>query len=135
LWTSQALQALLLGDQSVEPGLDSNPAGTAEAFQFTAAASSTVNVLYLYVDSGSTATSPIVGVYTNTATNTPGTLLSQGTIRSPVSGAWNSVAVPPAAVTAGAQYWSALPAPAGTLPFRDGGTGSRAQTRAPANLS
>jgi plastocyanin len=135
LWTSQALQALLLGDQSVEPGLDSNPAGTAEAFQFTAAASGTVNVLYLYVDSGSTATSPIVGVYTNTATNTPGTLLSQGTIRSPVSGAWNSVAVPPAAVTAGAQYWIALLAPSGTLRFRDVGTGGRAQTSAQANLS
>jgi hypothetical protein len=133
-----AADALLLGDQTVRPGVDSNPAGVGEAFQYTAVASGPVESLHLYVDGSSTATSVIVGLYTNNnATNNPGTLMVQATISNPLPGAWNSVAVPPVAVSAGTRYWFAIlePPGAGKLYFRDTPGGLKAQTTSQSNLT
>jgi hypothetical protein len=118
--SSSATSILLLGDQTVEPKADSNPAGAAEAFQTTATTTGTVATLTVYVDSSSTSTSAIAGLYTDNAGH-PGALLGQGTLTSPTRGAWNVIAMPAVSVTAGAKYWIALlgPAGSGTLAFRD----------------
>jgi hypothetical protein len=78
----------------------------------------------------------VVGLYTDSAGN-PGALLSQATITSPVAGAWNTIAVPAASVTAGTKYWIAVlgPTGTGTVQFRDVPTGGRSQTSAQTNLS
>ena len=126
----------LIGDSTIEGTLDNNPAGLAEAFQFTASASGAINQLSVYIDASSTATQVLVGLYTNTAHNAPGTLLTQATITNPTKGAWNTASVPPVNVTGGTSYWIAVlgPAGAGTVEFRDGGTGKLSQTSARNNL-
>ena len=115
---SQATSVMLLGDQTVEPKADNNPAGVAEAFQTTAATTGSVAKLTVYVDTGSTATSLTAGLYTDNAGH-PGTLLGQGTLNAPASGAWNDISVPGLPVTAGASYWITLLSPSGTINFRD----------------
>ena len=134
--SSQAVQTVLVGDQVVRSNVDSNPAGMAEAFQYTATASGSATRLVVYVDGGSTASQVVVGLYAD-AGNTPGALLAQGTIAAPVKGAWNTVTVPAAAVTAGTSYWIAVlgPTGAGSFQFRDVPTGGRAQVSAQSNLA
>jgi hypothetical protein len=82
-----------------------------------------VQALRVFIDTGNTATSVQVGLYSNNpATNRPGTLLTSGTLSAPTAGANNSVTVPAAAVTAGQTYWIALLTPSGTgqiVRFRD----------------
>ena len=130
---------VLVGAQQVQPSVDSNPAGVAEAFRFTAVGTGPAGTLSVYLDSTSAATSVTVGLYTNTAAGDPGTLLTAGTIATPHGGAWNTVTVPAAAVTAGTDYWLAVLAPrkAGTIAFRDlpGGTGGPTQTSAHPSLT
>jgi hypothetical protein len=137
-FTTSAQPVLLVGSSTVQSTPDSNTAGRAEAFQYTAAATGSVTTLYVYVDSGSTATKMVVGLYTDSANN-PGSLLAQGTITSPVKGAWNSVRLTtPVAVTANANYWMALlgPSGSGTFKFRDiASGGGRAQTSSQSNLT
>jgi hypothetical protein len=74
----------------------------------------------------------VVGLYTHTASGNPGTLLTQGTVASPTKGAWNSVRVP-----AGTRYWLAVLAPvgAGTLKFRDVGSGGPTQNSSQTTLT
>ena len=100
-------------------------------------ASGTVSKLSVYLDASSTATQVIVGLYTTAPGNNPGTLLAQGTISSPVAGAWNTVAVPSVGVTGGASYWIAVltPSGAGTVQFRDKTTGNKEQLSAQSNLT
>src|ERR1700730_3509329 len=83
--SSAGAAKVLLGDQAVELKADSNAAGQAEAYQTTASASGTVTKLSVYVDTGSTATKLIAGVYGD-AGGHPGTLLAQGSLTSPVAG-------------------------------------------------
>jgi outer membrane protein assembly factor BamB len=127
-----AQAATLFGDASIEPSLDSNTAGQAEAFQTTASASGTVSTLSVYLDSGSSATSVVAGLYSD-ASGHPGTLLTQATLAAPVAGAWNTIAVTPVAVSGGSSYWLALLGPSGTIKFRDrccgGGTTSEASAQ------
>jgi hypothetical protein len=110
----------------------------AEAFQYTAAASGSVNKLWIWVDNTTTATSVVVGLYTNSATgDNASTLLAQGTVASPVKGTWNSVTVSPVSVTAGTKYWLAVLGPAGGArpQFRDVPSGGKAQTSSQTNLA
>jgi hypothetical protein len=134
-----AVAAFLAGNQQLETGADSNSAGLAEASRTTASASGAVSALSVYVDAGSQATTLVAGIYRDTAGH-PGTLLAQGTLNAPTSGAWNVVPIPAVTVTAGSAYWIALLSPAGngTLRFRDrccSGTGSLLETSAQASLS
>jgi Ca2+-binding RTX toxin-like protein len=99
---------------------DSNTAGVAEAFKTTTASTGTVTNLRVFVDTGSTAANLVVGLYSNSATNHPGTLLATGSLASPVIGQFNMVPVTPTAnVTAGQTLWIAILGPSGTLRFRD----------------
>jgi hypothetical protein len=127
---------VLLGDQVVEGQTDYNPAGMAEAFQYTASAGGRVDKLWLYLDPSNTATSLVLGLYADSGANSPGALLTQGTLLSPVNGAWNGLAVPPASVAAGGKYWLAAlgPSGGGLLRFRDVASGGRAQTSAQTTL-
>jgi hypothetical protein len=129
---------MLLGEQSLQSNLDYNPAGMAEAFQYTATASGTVDRLYVYVDGSSTATKVVLGLYADGADGEPGALLAQATITAPLKGAWNAVAVPPTSVAAGSNYWIAVlgPSGSGTVRFRDlSSGGGRALTSMATNLT
>jgi len=108
----------LLGSASVEPSGDTDSAGLAEAFAYTAPASGVVQSLALYVNSGNSAPEIEVGLYSDVSGH-PGELLTGATISSPTAGAWNVVGVPSLAVTAGSVYWLAALAPSGTLALRD----------------
>jgi hypothetical protein len=122
--------SVLVGEKTIEAQKDNNAAGTAETFQYTAIASGTVTILYVYIDGNNTATQVIVGLYTNATGNNPGTLLALGTIVNPTKGAWNSVTVPSANVTSGTVYWIAVlgPTGGGTVQFRDKAGGGKTQT-------
>ena len=126
---------LLVGNNSVQSFGDTDAAGSAEALQYTATSSGTVGSLSLYVDSGNAATSVNVALYSDAGGN-PGTLLTSGTLSHPTPAAWNSVAVPPAAVAAGTKYWLALLGLGGQVNFRDVASGGGAtQNSAQTNLS
>ena len=111
----------LVGDKNVAPVTDSIPQGKAQAFQTQAAVTGWVTGLSVYVDTGSTATKLVAGLYTD-KNGHPGTLLAQGTLGSPGSGGWKMVSLPPVSITAGSKYWVAILSPSGMLTFRDSGT-------------
>jgi hypothetical protein len=115
---------------------DSNPAGWAEAFSYAAQASGTTATLALYVELGSAAARVELGLYAD-AGGTPGARLTGGVIEAPVGGAWNAVAVPPAAVVAGRTYWLALLSPegAGTVRYRSVPAGGPAVVSAQTTLA
>jgi hypothetical protein len=117
---------VLVGDDVVESNADSADPGWAEAFVYTANASGTVTRLSVFLASNNEATKVMLGLYSNAAGNKPGTLLTSGTIASPVAGIWNSVGVSSASVTGGTTYWLALMSPtgAGTVRFFDGSESS-----------
>src|SRR5689334_21734595 len=129
-------QVVVMGTQQIQPQLDSNPAGQAEAFKTTAVASGTVASISVYLDSGSVPNQLVVGLYTD-VTGKPGALLTQGSVNAPTAGAWNIVTVPSVQVTAGASYWFAIlsPAKAGTMKFRDKAGGGSSQTSASKTLT
>jgi len=117
-----AAGSILVGDQAVYQDVDSNSAGVAEAFRTTASASGTIASLSVYVDSSSSATSLVTGLYIDNG-GTPGNLLTQGQLSKPVAG-WNTVSVPAANVNGGTVYWIAVlgPAGSGTINVRDSGS-------------
>jgi hypothetical protein len=131
-----AAATVLLGDQNVEAGSDSDTAGKAEAFRTTATASGQLGAVSVYVATGSAATTLVAGVYADSGGH-PGTLLAQGTLASPASGAWNTVALGATpAIAAGGTYWIAILSPSGrgTLAFRDVTGGGASETSASATL-
>jgi hypothetical protein len=109
----------LIGDSTVQTTPDSNGAGTAESFKATARASGTTTKMSVYVATGNTAGTMVVGIYSD-ANGHPGTLLTKGTRSAPTAGAWNTVTVPAASLAAGQTYWVGLLGTGGTLQFRAG---------------
>ncbi len=130
-------KTLLLGVQTIGGNIDYNDPGLAEAFSFTAANSGTSTTLYVYIDSGNSASNVVVGLYTNAAGDNPDSLLTQTTLTNPTPGAWNSVAISPVSLTAGTKYWIALlgPGGGGTLKFRDASIGTKAVVSSQTNLT
>lgn len=126
---------VVVGDQTIEAQLDQNTPGRAEAFRIAATATGAMTQLTVYIDSTSTATKVVVGIYSNNGTH-PGTRLTEGTITAPVKGAWNTVSVPSASITSGTTYWMAIlgPTGAGTVKFRDKAGGS-SETSASGSLT
>jgi hypothetical protein len=116
---------MLVGSKTVQPVVDSNSPGQAEAFRYSAAASGTASTAWLYLDSSNTASSASLGVYADQS-GSPGALLGQVTMSAPTAGAWNkaSISVP---ITAGTTYWLAVLQPAGSsgsIQLRDSNGGS-----------
>jgi hypothetical protein len=108
----------LLGSTTVQPHVDTDTAGSAEAFLYKASTGGTVNSLDLYVPTASTASSIVVGLYSS-ASGHPATLLTSATIEEPTANAWNSIEVSPVTVSAGSEYWLAALAPSGKLAVTD----------------
>jgi len=109
----------LVGNTAIAGFHDTNPAGLAEAFPTTASASGIAGDMSVYVDSGSTATTLIAGLYAN-ANGRPGTLLATGSTLSPAAGQWNQLVLTSSPdLTSGTTYWLTLLGTGGTLAFRD----------------
>jgi len=113
----------IIGDDSVESLLDTNPAGQAEAFQATANNSSSVGAINLYLDPTSTACDVFVGLYSDSS-GSPGSLLGQGSTSQPVAGSWNQISISSATITAGQHYWIAVLGTGGNVEFRDRNAGA-----------
>jgi len=117
----------LLGDEAVEPQVDQNVNGSAEAFEATATTTGTLRHLKIYLDPGSTVNRLTAGIYTTGGPH-PGVLLTQGSKAAPGTG-WVTIDVPDATVTAGTTYWVAiLGTQGGTMKFRDRAGGCRSET-------
>ena len=125
---------VLIGTQTVARSVDTDQPGEAEAFQFAATSSGTLASLSVYVDSSTSATKLVAGLYASSGQN-PGTLLTQGSITSITRGAWNTVPVPPVAVNAGTVYWITILGTGGSLSFRDTGVDCVSQSSAQTNLT
>lgn len=114
---------VLGGNQTVETNVDFNPAGTAEAFPFSAGSSGTLSGLAIFIDASSTATQLFAGIYAD-ANGHPGSLLTQADVNTVTPGAWITVNMPTTNIVAGTQYWIAvLGTKSGTLKFRDRNAG------------
>jgi hypothetical protein len=128
---------MLLGDPSVEGQPDSSlPLGQAEAFQTMANASGSVQSLAFYLDSTSTVSQVVTGLYADTGGH-PGTLLSQGKTTQLVAGAWNPIPLPATNVVAGTPFWIAIMGTSsGTMVFRDAAAGiCSSETNAQSSLT
>jgi plastocyanin len=127
----------LVGNQSIETTQDGNAAGLAEAFLYTATTTGSSSAANVYIDAANGATKVIVGVYTNTASNTPGTLLGQGSLTPVKAGAWNQAPLSGVSILAAQKYWIALLSPtgSGTMYIRDKAAGSASQNSSQANLA
>ena len=121
---ASASAQVLMGDQNLANYSDSNGAGFAQAFQYTASASGNVSDIELYVNSGSTATTVLVGLYSD-ASGRPGSLLASGSLQSPQSKAWNDIKLASNATLAqGTNYWIAVLGTNGKLNYLDTARGS-----------
>jgi hypothetical protein len=125
---------ILLGDQNVESQPDSMSSGQAQAFQSMANVSGNVQSLVIYVDSNSTASQVMAGLYTD-AGGHPGTLLSQGSSVQLRPGSWNPILLPATSVTEGTPYWIAiLGAGSGALVLRSASSGCLGQSSSETSL-
>jgi O-glycosyl hydrolase len=136
-WTVTALEPLpapspaptpggsttLLGSGVIEGFLDAVDSGMAEAFPMTATATGPLPALRVYLDETSRATTLVAGLYAD-AGGHPGSRIAQGTDDSPRPGAWSTVNLIDASVSAGSRYWVAVLGSDGTLAFRDSSDGN-----------
>jgi hypothetical protein len=112
----------LIGNSTVQSAANSNTAGTAEAFRTNATASGSAISMSVYVAAGNTASTLVVGIYSN-ANGHPGALLTKGARSALIAGAWNTVTVPATSLSNGKTYWVGLLGTGGTLTFRGGAAG------------
>jgi hypothetical protein len=119
----------LLGDATTEGSTVNVAPGVAEAFQVSASVSGTATTLTVYLDSSNAARNLAIGIYTNSTSNDPDQLIARAAIKAAAPGSWNSVAIPPAKITAGRTYWIAVLGPAGgrSATFRGVVAGARAE--------
>ena len=102
----------LVGSSATQTFAESNAAGVARAFRYTAASSGSVDELNVFLDASSTAASVHVGLFSSSS-DRPHTRLTTCTVLAPRSG-WNACTAPAATVTVGATYWLAVLAPSDT---------------------
>ena len=118
-----AAQTVLLGNTAVEAQHDSNSLGVAEAFAVTATGTGSLSTLNVYVDTSSTVRQINAGLYADKAGH-PGALLTQGSITTISTAAFNAITVPTVSVTSGTKYWIAiLGSGTGAMFFRDRANG------------
>ncbi len=125
----------LLGEATVEPTVETLPAGQEEAYPFTATAAGIPSSVDVYVGAANQATSLLVGVYEDRGDDEPGWLMASGSVVSPEAGAWNQVSVsqamssPTNTVVAGTRYWISVLGQGGALSFRDADSASGCQSQ------
>lgn len=131
-----AASTIAVGTSSLGTNLDSDAAGSAEAFQATATATGSIGSMTVYVDPTSAASRVVVGLYAD-ASGTPGNLLTSGAITSPAGGAWDTVSVPSVSVTSGTHYWISVLSPSGTgeFAYRDSPSGTLSENSSSSTLS
>jgi hypothetical protein len=101
----------------------------------TANASGPLLGLRVYLDDVSVATTLVAGIYAD-AGGHPGSRIAQGTVRSPQRGAWSTVPLSDASISAGSRYWVAVLGSDGMLAFRDRSDGScSSETSASSSLT
>jgi len=116
--TATQLQ-FILGNKNEEPWVDYRAKGVAQAFRAVPAKSGSVTEVKVYLDaSATTATKLVAGIYTDNNAH-PGTLVAKGELNTLKPGAWNSVTISAASVTAGKPYWLAILGPDGQVGFLD----------------
>ena len=113
---------ILFGDQTIESTTDSITTGSARAFPVSDPTTGTAMSISVYVDARNRARTLIAGLYSDSS-GRPGSLLTSGSFSSPQAGAWDTVTVTSAPVTAGTAYWIAILGQGGRLSFRDGSGG------------
>ncbi|WP_340122724.1 LamG-like jellyroll fold domain-containing protein [Methylobacter svalbardensis] len=117
--TSSATLQFILGNKNLEPWVDYRAKGVAQAFRAVPAKSGSVTEVKVYLDaSATTATKLVAGIYTDNNAH-PGTLVAKGALNTLKPGAWNSVTISAASVTAGKPYWLAILGPDGQVGFLD----------------
>jgi PKD repeat protein len=125
-----------MGDKTIEPGLAYKPQGTAQAFKAIPQKTGVITSIKVYLDAGSTATELVAGVYKDNNGH-PGGLVAQGKLKLLKSGAWNSVPIAVAPVTAAQPYWLAVLGSKGQFEFRNliGSAASLIETSASTTLT
>ena len=136
--TTSVVTKLLVGNSSTTGSVtDAISQNVAQAFKKTASVSGKVTSLRIYVNSGSTSTRLVAGLYADNNGH-PGALLAQGALNNPTASAWNTVPLTTATpVTTGSTYWIAILSPTGILQFRDkvGGAAQPSETSFQTNLT
>lgn len=131
---------LLVGNSSTTSSVtDSISQNVAEAFKKTATVTGKVTSVRVYVNSGSTSTRLVAGLYADNNGH-PSALLAQGVLNNPTANSWNTVPLttaPAPSVTNGSTYWIAILSPTGILQFRDkvGGAAESSETSSQTNLT
>jgi hypothetical protein len=115
----------LLGNGRIEGSSYSSPAGTAQAFPFTATTSGYAVHLRVYIGSLSAATQRIVGIYSDNKGH-PGSLLTQASIAVNGNG-WRWAFLPATELKAGQKYWIAVLGVGGELQYA-GGTAATSES-------
>lgn len=125
---------VLLGDERVQPQVDANGSGVAEAFETVASATGAVRSISVYVDESSTGERVTVGIYAD-GDGHPGALLTQAAARAR-AGEWNAISIPEAAVTSGERYWLAILGTGdGQIAFRDAPQGGCRSETTPSSIT
>lgn len=126
---------VLLGVQTVQSSFDTNDAGSAEAFRYTATASGAAGAVRMYLSGSSQASSLTVGIYSNNGSH-PGSLLASGTLSSPQAGGWNTINLSTNPTLAnGTVYWIALLGTGGTVGYVDSTSGNCSENATGNNLT
>lgn len=114
----QSAPQLLIGNKTLEPKVDSNSQGVAEAFKTAALKNGSINALQIYLDASSLSKVLVAGIYSDNAGH-PGVLLAQGKLTTVKAAATNTVTIPATNLIADRAYWIAILGNRGQLSFRD----------------
>jgi hypothetical protein len=126
---------ILLGTQTIQSQLGSDPIGEAQAFPITALASGTLGSLTVYLDASSNSTQIYLGVYAD-ASGHPGALLAQGSNSQLREGAWNTLSISSVSIQQGTKYWIAILGTQGGAPqFRDNTASGSCQSETSSQLN
>ena len=108
----------VMGAQALESSVDYIEAGTAIAHRVVPQNTGVVTSVQVYLDSSSTATELISGIYQDNNGH-PGRLVGQGKLTALIPGAWNTVPIRLVSVSADQPYWLAMLGSNGNLAFFD----------------
>jgi hypothetical protein len=106
--TPSPTPVVLLGDTNVEASVGGLLAGTAKAYPYVASSSGTLGHMSVYVDETNAAPRVEVGLYADSGTGHPGSLLATRYVNDLVAGQWNTLWFGPVDIVAGQRYWIAL---------------------------
>lgn len=126
---------VIFGVQTIQSAFDTNDAGSAEAFKYTATASGAAGAVKIYLSGSSQATSLKIGLYSNNGSH-PGSLLASGNTTTLIAGAWNTIPLTTnPTLTSGTAYWIGILGSGGTVGFVDSPSGSCSENATGSNLA